>query len=78
MAKKTDEIKFETLEKIGVISQNGNTTTELRLMTWNDGDPKYDIRSFWTDDKGIEKCGKGIRLTKDELATLAKLIGKIK
>lgn len=79
MAKKNnDEIKMETLEKIGVISQNGTATTELRLMSWNDGEPKYDIRPFWTDDKGVEKAGKGIRLTKDELTVLAKLIKNIK
>ena len=77
MAKKVTEFKMTTNEKIGVISENGNSTLELRLVAWNDGDAKYDIRSWWTDDKGIEKCGKGVRLTKEELTALAEAIKDI-
>lgn len=77
MAKKVTEFKMTTNEKLGVISQNGNTTLELRLVAWNDGEPKYDIRSWWTDDKGVEKCGKGVRLTADELNALAEAINVI-
>jgi len=68
------EIKYEVKEKIGVIEDNGRTATELRLVSWNDGEPKYDIRPWWTDDKGVEKCGKGIRLSLESLQKLAEIV----
>ena len=71
------EIDFKTVEKIGVIRENEKSTVELRVTSAN-GVEAYDLRSWWTDDKGVEKCGKGIRLTKEELDTLIKLIKKIK
>ena len=71
------EIDFKTVEKIGVIRENEKSTVELRVTSAN-GVEAYDLRSWWTDDKGVEKCGKGIRLTKEELDTLVKLIKKIK
>ena len=72
-----DEVKYEVIEKIGVISDNGRASTELRLVSFNDGEPKYDIRPWWEDDKGIEKMGKGIRLTEDELKKLADIVDKV-
>lgn len=71
------EIDFKTVEKIGVIRKNEKSTVELRVTSAN-GVEAYDLRSWWTDDEGIEKCGKGIRLTKEELDTLVKLVKKIK
>ena len=39
------EIKYEIKEKIGVISENDKGwTKELNLISWNDREPKYDIR----------------------------------
>lgn len=60
---------YEVLEKCGVISENGDWKTELRYVSWNGREPKYDIRP-WKDDPDGEKCGKGITLTGDELETL--------
>jgi len=71
------EIDFKTVEKIGVIRENEKSTVELRVTSAN-GVEAYDLRSWWTDDEGVEKCGKGIRLTKEELDTLVKLVKKIK
>ena len=68
------EFRYEVREKIGVIENNGKSNIELRLVSWNDGDAKYDIRPWWTDDKGIEKCGKGIRLTLEGLQKLAEIV----
>lgn len=70
------EIDFKTIEKIGVIRENEKSTVELRVTSAN-GVKAYDLRSWWTDDKGVENCGKGIRLTKEELDTLVRLIKKI-
>lgn len=75
---KTTEFKMETVEKIGVISEsdNGKSTLELRKTNVNDS-VKWDIRSWWTDKDGEEKCGKGIRLTDDELYKLGEIINNM-
>lgn len=40
---------------------------QLNLVSWNDGEPKYDIRD-WSPDGS--RMGKGISLSHDELAIL--------
>ncbi len=72
------DFKYEVKEKIGVISEGKNSKKELRLISWNDKEPKYDIRDWWQDKDGNEKMGKGITFTKEELKELAKLIKGIK
>ena len=68
------EIKCTTIEKIGIIRQGANGwNKELRLVSWNDADPKYDIRDWSPDD---EKMGKGITLTEEEARNLLGLLEK--
>lgn len=68
------EIKCTTIEKIGIIRQSTNGwNKELRLVSWNDADPKYDIRDWSPDD---EKMGKGIALTEEEARNLLGLLEK--
>ena len=68
------EIKCTTIEKIGIIRQSANGwNKELRLVSWNDADPKYDIRDWSPDD---EKMGKGITLTKEAARNLLRLLEK--
>ncbi len=68
------EIKCTTIEKIGIIRQVANGwNKELRLVSWNDADPKYDIRDWSPDD---EKMGKGITLTEEEARNLLGLLEK--
>ena len=68
------EIKCTTIEKIGIIRQGANgLNKELRLVSWNDADPKYDIRDWSPDD---EKMGKGITLTEEEARNLLGLLEK--
>ncbi|MHB8066095.1 MAG: YdbC family protein, partial [Ruminiclostridium sp.] len=47
---------------------------ELNLVSWNDRDPKYDLRD-WSPEH--DKMGKGITLTQDELVALKDLLNKI-
>ena len=62
------ELKFEIKESIGVLSESAKGwIKELSLVSWNDKDPKYDIRE-WSPDHA--KMGKGITLTKEELKKL--------
>lgn len=66
------DIKFEIKESIGVISEGSKGwTKELNLVSWNDRDPKYDIRE-WSPDH--QKMGKGVTLTIDEVRTLKALL----
>ena len=68
------EIKCTTIEKIGIIRQSTNGwNKELRLVSWNDADPKYDIRDWSPDD---EKMGQGITLTEEEARNLLGLLEK--
>ena len=68
------ELKFEITEKIGVISENAKGwKKELNLVSWNDRDPKYDIRE-WSPEH--EKMGKGITLTDEEFTKLKELLSK--
>jgi len=51
-------MKFKITKHIGVLSQSPKGwTKELNLISWNDKDPKYDIREW---DAAHEKRGKGI------------------
>jgi len=68
------EIKFEVIKKIGVLSKSdSNWAKELNLISWNERDPKYDIRD-WAPDG--EKMGKGVTLSKEELLALKELLNK--
>jgi len=62
------EIKFEIKEAIGVLSKSAKGwTKELNLVSWNDKDPKYDIRE-WSPDHS--KMGKGVTLSNEEMGKL--------
>jgi len=68
-------IKYEVKESYGVLSESKKGwTKELRSISWNDRDAKYDIREWAPDD---EKMGKGVTLTKDELLMLRDLLNKL-
>lgn len=66
------EIKFEIVEHLGVLSETGKGwKTELNIVSWDGRDPKYDLRS-WSENH--EKMGKGITLSKSELANLKDIL----
>jgi len=69
------EFKYEIVEELGVFSENNKGwTREVNLISWNGGNPKYDIRD-WAPDH--EKMGKGITLTAEELADLKEILAKV-
>ncbi|MDO4481110.1 MAG: PC4/YdbC family ssDNA-binding protein [Bacillota bacterium] len=69
------DLKFEITEHIGVISSNEKGwSKELNLVSWNDRDPKYDLRDWSADHT---KMSKGITLTKEELDALKELISEL-
>ena len=69
------EFKYEIVEHFGIISQNSSGwTKELNKISWNGGNPKYDIRD-WAPEH--EKMGKGVTLTEEEIESLKKLLTEI-
>ncbi len=66
------DIKFEITEHIGVLSEGSKGwTKEINRVSWNDRDPKIDIRE-WSPDH--TKMGKGITLTDEEAQKLKELL----
>ena len=66
------ELTFEIKECLGVLSENARGwTKELNLISWNDREPKYDIRE-WNPDH--TRMGKGVTLTDEEVEILTKLL----
>ena len=62
------EFKYEVTQKHGILSESSKGwTKELRSISWNDKEPKYDLREWAPGD---EKMGKGITLSKEELKAL--------
>ncbi len=66
------DFKFEIVEEIGVLSSNAKGwQKELNKVSWNGGEPKYDIRE-WAPDH--ERMGKGVTLTEEEMEKLKSIL----
>ncbi|WP_243342543.1 PC4/YdbC family ssDNA-binding protein [Anaerococcus sp. AGMB09787] len=66
------EFKYEIVENLGILSDNGKGwTKELNLVSWNEREPKYDIRD-WNDDHS--RMRKGITLTSEEAEILKNIL----
>jgi len=66
------EIKFEITKHIGVLSEGSKGwRKELNLVSWNDREPKYDIRD-WASENA--KMGKGVTLSDAEVTELKRLL----
>ncbi|MBB6215931.1 hypothetical protein HNQ80_002022 [Anaerosolibacter carboniphilus] len=69
------EIKYEVKEIYGTLSESTKGwTKELRSISWNNREPKYDIREWAPND---EKMGKGITLSKEELKKLKDILNSM-
>jgi len=65
--------KYELLKHIGIIGKRGDNALELNLISWNGGEPKFDIREWSADHETISH---GVTLTRDELNALANILQK--
>ena len=66
------ELKFEITKSLGILSENAKGwTKELNMVSWNDHEPKYDIRE-WSPDHS--RMGKGVTLTEEEINNLRALL----
>ena len=75
------DIKYEIVKKVGVLSRAASGwSKELNLVSWNDREPKYDIRDWSAEvssDGGSRKMGKGVTLSKEELLALRELLNSM-
>lgn len=68
------EIKYEIVEHLGVLSETDKGwKKELNLVSWNDREPKYDLRD-WSENH--DRMNKGVTLTKDEVEALKEILNK--
>ncbi len=69
------KVNYEIVKQIGVVSESkAGWTKELNLISWNDREPKYDLRDWAPDHK---KMGKGITLSKEEVNELTKILNEL-
>jgi hypothetical protein len=65
-------IKFDIKENYGVLSESKKEwKKELNLVSWNNREPKYDIRDW---DSEHEKMSKGLTFTQEELKVLKDIL----
>lgn len=68
------EIKYEIVEHLGILSETDKGwKKELNLVSWNDREPKYDLRD-WSENH--DRMNKGITLTKEEAENLKEILNK--
>lgn len=66
------EIKYEIIKNVGVLSTSASGwAKELNLISWNDREPKYDLRDW---SPGREKMGKGVTLSREELIAMKEIL----
>ena len=69
------DFKYEVVETYGSLSESSKGwKKEIKLISWNQKEAKYDIRE-WSPDG--EKMGKGVTLSKEEIINLRDLLNKL-
>ena len=72
---KMAEIKYEITEELVVLSESAKGwSKELNMVSWNDREPKFDIRE-WSPKH--ERMGKGVTLSKEEMKIIKDILNKI-
>ena len=66
---------YDIKKRLGVVSRARNGwTKEMNLVAWNDGEPRYELRS-WSPDHS--RMGKGISLSLVEMGSLKKILDDV-
>lgn len=69
------EIKYEIVKELGKLSETeSGWAKEVNLVSWNDRDPVYDIRT-WNSDHS--RMGKGVTLSEAEMKAFCELAKKL-
>lgn len=68
----SNAVRFSVIEHFGILAtESSGWTKEFNLVSWNDREAKYDIRS-WAPDK--KKMGRGITMNDVECEALRTLL----
>ena len=67
---------YRIVKPIAVIGGFGDEAKELNLVSFMHRPPKYDIRSWTTDDNGQPKMLRGITLSREEAIALRDALNK--
>jgi hypothetical protein len=69
------DIKYDIIKTLAVLSEGSKGwKKELSLISWNDREPKYDIRE-WSEEH--EKMRKGVTFTLSELQALKAALNEL-
>jgi hypothetical protein len=69
------DIKYEITEELAILSESSRGwTKEINLVSWNDREPKFDIRE-WSPEH--ERMGKGVTLSREEAKILKDVLNRI-
>ena len=69
------ELKYDITQACGVLSTSARGwTKELNYVSWNDRDPRLDLRE-WAPDH--ERMGKGMTLSIEEAKALKEILNKL-
>lgn len=69
------DIKYDITKKLGVLSEGAKGwQKELNLISWNERNPKADIREWGPEH---ERMGKGVTLNKAELIKLKEILNSL-
>lgn len=67
-----DKVVYEVIQKLGVVAEySTGWTKEVNLISWNNKEPKLDIRDW---DEKHEHMSRGITLKCDEAEKVAELL----
>ena len=70
-----NEVTFEIHKHFGVINKYDNGwTKECNFVSWNDGEPKFDIRDW---DVSHERMSRGITLYEDDAKSLYEILKSV-
>ena len=69
------EFKFEIKKQLGVLSSGRSCwNREVNVVSWNEANPKIDIRD-WSEDHS--RMSKGISMTAEEISVLLEILEEI-
>lgn len=63
-------LTFNIIKNIAILSRSGEWQKEVNMVSWNDSEPKIDIRSW---NKDHNQMSKGITFTEEEFKELLKI-----
>lgn len=64
--KKDKKISFDVEDVLGIFDEKGNISLELRKVSWNEREPKLELRKWNMNSDGEQTPNKGFSFLTDE------------